>query len=59
MNQLGATLIGGLGLLIGLATITVLISQKAQTSSVIQALGTGVASDITAATAPLTAGNNA
>lgn len=40
--------------LIGLAMVAILISQKAQTSNVIQALTAGGANLITSATAPIT-----
>ena len=44
--------------LIGLAVVAVIVSQRAQTASVIQALGGGVASAIGAATAPVTQGGS-
>jgi hypothetical protein len=56
MNGSGA---GGLFLsiviaLIGLATVAVILSQNAQTSAVIQALGSAIGTSIGAATAPVT-----
>jgi len=55
MNGGLAFLITAFGLLIGLAMVAILISQNAQTSSVIQALSAGGASLITAAVAPVSA----
>lgn len=49
-------LIAAFGLIVGLAMVAVLVSQQAQTSSVIQALSSGGASLIGAATAPVTGG---
>jgi len=43
------------GSLMFVAVVAVLVSQRAATSSILQALGTGVAQDIGAATAPLNA----
>jgi hypothetical protein len=50
-------LLTGFTALIGLATIAVLVSQRAQTSNVIQALGSGVGSAIGAAVSPVTGGD--
>jgi len=46
------------GSLMFVAVVAVVLSQRAATSSVLQALGTGVAQDIGAATAPLNAKAN-
>jgi hypothetical protein len=54
MNNGGGLLLAGLTGLITIATWAIIVSQKAQTSSVISALGTGIATDIGAATAPVT-----
>ena len=48
-----APLIGVFALLVGLAMVAVLVSQKANTSAVIQALATGGSDLIKAATAPV------
>lgn len=40
--------------LIGLATVAVILSQNAQTASVLQALGSGVSTSIKAAVSPVT-----
>jgi hypothetical protein len=42
------------GSLIGLAVIAVIVSQRAQTSSILQALGSAAGTAIGAATAPVT-----
>lgn len=51
-------LLAAFGLIVGLAMVSVLVSQNAQTSSVLQALTSGGASLITAATAPVTGGSS-
>jgi hypothetical protein len=53
MNHTGAT-IAFFTMLFGVAVVAVLVSQKAQTSAVLQALGSGVGNVIGAATAPVT-----
>lgn len=49
----------GFTALLGLALAAVLVSQKAQTASVIQAIGSATAGAIGAATAPVTNGGSA
>jgi hypothetical protein len=44
--------------IIGLAILSVIVSKNAQTSTVIQAASGGLASDIQAATGPVTGGTN-
>lgn len=51
-------LIAAFGLIVGLAMVAVLVSQKAQTSSVLQALGTAGGSLIGAAVAPVSGSNS-
>ena len=53
MNGFG-WIVGGFAAIVGLATVSILVSQKAQTSSVIQALSSGGANLIGAAVAPVT-----
>jgi hypothetical protein len=50
-------LIAAFGLIVGLAMVAVLVSQSAQTSSVIKALTSGGASLIGAAVAPVSGGS--
>jgi hypothetical protein len=47
-------LVAAFGAIVGLAMVAVLVSQRAQTSSIIQALASGTGSVIGAATAPVT-----
>lgn len=54
MQNGGGLLLAGFTALVGLATWAIILSQRAQTSNVIQALGTGIAQDLGAATAPIT-----
>lgn len=54
----GGMLLAGFTALISLAVIAVILSQHAQTASVIQALGSAAASSIGAATAPVTTGSS-
>jgi hypothetical protein len=58
MNSGLATLVAIFALLIGLATVAVLVSQSAQTSSVIKALTSGGSALIGAAVAPVTGGGS-
>ena len=53
MSSIGPTLITIVAGVIGLAMVAVLVSQKAQTSTVIQGAGTALASVICAAVAPV------
>jgi hypothetical protein len=46
------------GGIVTLAMVAVLVSQKAQTSNIIQALGSAVGTSIGAAVSPLTANNS-
>ena len=57
MNGGGAMLLAGFTALISLAVVAVILSQNAQTSQVIQALGTAASTSIGAATAPVTGSN--
>jgi hypothetical protein len=57
LDQIGPTLITVLGSIIGLAMLAVVLSQRAQTSTVIQSSGSALASVIGAAVAPLGSGN--
>lgn len=50
----GGTILAGFGLLITLAVVAVIVSQKAQTSSIIAAVGSATSTSIAAATAPVT-----
>ena len=54
MNSGTGILLGALAAFVTLAMVAVLVSQKAQTGSIISALTSGVASDIGAAVAPVT-----
>jgi hypothetical protein len=54
MDSASATLLAIFTGIIGLAMVAVLVSQKAQTTSVIQALSTGGSGLIGAAVAPVT-----
>jgi hypothetical protein len=58
MNNIGPTFIAVVGGIIGLAIVAVLVSQKAQTSTVLQGAGTALASVIGAAVQPVTSGGN-
>lgn len=59
MEHIGPTLISVAAGIIGLAIVAVIVAQKAQTSQVIQAGGTALASVIKAAVAPVAnSGNN-
>lgn len=51
-------LIAAFGLIVGLAMIAILVSQRAQTASVISALTSGGSQLIGAATAPVTGANS-
>lgn len=53
MSNIGPVFISVVGGVIGLAIIAVLVSQNAQTSSVIQGTGTALSSVIGAAVAPV------
>jgi hypothetical protein len=53
---LGGAIVGIFGTLIGLATIAVMVSQRAQTGSILTALGGAAGTAIGAAVAPVTAG---
>jgi PRD1 phage membrane DNA delivery len=53
MNNIGPTFVIVFGGIITLAMIAVLVSQKAQTSTVIQGAGTALSSVIGAAVAPV------
>jgi hypothetical protein len=57
MNEIGPTFVTILASVIGLAMLAVVVSQKAQTSSVIQSGGSALASVIGAAVSPLGGGN--
>ena len=50
-------IVGIVTAIIGLAILSVLVSKNAQTSGVISAASQGLASDITAATGPVTGGS--
>ena len=50
------TILGIVTAIVGLAIISVLLSKNANTVNVIKASGSALASDITAATAPITGG---
>jgi hypothetical protein len=54
MQGSGALLLTGFTALISLAVVAVILSQNAQTSQVIQALGTATSGSIAAAVAPVT-----
>lgn len=54
MKEGTGMIVGIFGLIVGLAMVAVLVSQKAQTSSVIQAIASGGSSLIGAAVAPVT-----
>lgn len=53
MSNIGPTLIAVISGIIGLAIIAVLVSQKAQTSTVLQGAGTALSSIINAAVSPV------
>lgn len=54
MNNVGATFITVIGGIIGLAIVAVLVSQKAQTTQVLQGGGSALAAIINAAVSPVT-----
>lgn len=54
MGNIGPTFLAVIGSVIGLAIVAVLVSQRAQTPSVISAGGSALASIIGAAVAPVT-----
>jgi hypothetical protein len=56
MNNIGPTFIAVVSGIIGLAIIAVLVAQKAQTSTVVQGVGTALSSIIGAAVSPVTGG---
>lgn len=56
MNSGVTMIVGFFGLVVGLAMVAVLVSQKAQTTQIIGALSSGGASLLGAATAPVTSG---
>jgi len=58
MNEIGPTFITVVTLIVGLAMLAVVVSQRAQTSSVITAGGSALASVIGAAVSPLGGGNS-
>jgi hypothetical protein len=53
MNSIGPNIIIVVGGIIGLAMVAVLVSQKAQTSTVLTGAGTALSSVIAAAVAPV------
>lgn len=57
MNDVGPTIITIITSVIGLAMLAVVLSQKANTSTVIQSSGSALASVIGAAVSPLGSGN--
>ncbi len=54
MNSISGTFLAAFTALLTVAVIAVIVSQNAQTSAVIQALGTATAGSIGAAVAPVT-----
>jgi PRD1 phage membrane DNA delivery len=54
VERIGGGIVAVIASIIGLAIIAVLVSQKAQTSGVIQSAGTALSSVIGAAVAPVT-----
>jgi hypothetical protein len=54
----GGTLVAIFTLILGVAMVAVIVSQKANTAAILTALGTGTASAINAATAPVTSGGS-
>jgi hypothetical protein len=54
MEHIGPTLITVIGSIVGLAIVAVLVSQKAQTSQVLQGAGSALARVISAAVGPVT-----
>jgi hypothetical protein len=58
-NEAGRAILAIVSSIVGLAIISVVLSQQAQTTSVIQAGSQGLASVIGAATAPVTGGSAA
>jgi hypothetical protein len=58
MNQVGPTIITVIAGIVGLAIVAVLVSKKAQTSTVIQGAGTALAGIINAAVQPVTSGGS-
>jgi membrane DNA delivery protein len=57
MDQIGPTAITIITSIVGLAMLAVILSQKANTSTVIQSSGSALASVIGAAVSPLGTGN--
>jgi hypothetical protein len=57
-NGIGGGIIAVFAALVGLAMVAVLVSQKAQTGSILTALGTSGSSLLNAATAPVSASGN-
>jgi len=57
MNNIGAGFVSVIAGIIGLAIVAVLVSQRAQTPTVISSGGTALASIINAAVSPVTTGN--
>ena len=55
---MGAYALAGFTTLIMLAMVAVIVSQKAQTASIIQAIGTATGGAIGAAVSPVTGGSN-
>jgi len=53
MNSFGSSIATVIGLFVGLAVVSVLVSQHAQTGQVITSFGTAVANIIGAATKPV------
>lgn len=51
-------IIGIFTMLLTVAVVAVIVSQKAQTASIVQALGSAVSTSIGAAVAPVTQANN-
>jgi PRD1 phage membrane DNA delivery len=53
MNQIGPTLITVVGGIVALAMVAVVVSQKAQTSTILTGAGTALSTVINAAVSPL------
>jgi hypothetical protein len=58
MKNGSGTIVGIFTALLTLAAIAVIVSQRAQTSSILNALGSAAAVSINAATAPVTGASN-
>jgi PRD1 phage membrane DNA delivery len=58
MQNVSATIVGVVAMIIGLATLAVILSPKATTSQVIGTSSTGLANLINAATSPVTGGGS-